>query len=246
MGNPFESGKSQEVDTDPWSGVQPHLLELFREGEANVLDRPLEFFPDSTAVPFSPETELSLAAQTGRALTGNPLNQMSQQQVGNTLAGNYFAQGAGFDAAKDAVVSSVMPGVDSQFGGGGRFGGPLQAEALGRGVSRGLAPFLDAERGRMMEASAMAPQLAREDYFDIGQLGDVGLQREDLFGRTLQDQVDRWNFEQQEPFERISNFSSILQPGLQFNQKDAQEVFKPNPLLTGLGLGALGKSGGGA
>lgn len=246
MGNPFKSGKSQEVDTDPWAGVQPYLSELFREGQANVLDRPLEFYPDSTAVPFSPETEISLAAQTGRAVLGNPLNPASQQHIGDTLSGNYFAGGAGFDAAKDAVTSSVIPDVDSQFGAGGRFGGALQSEAIGRGVSRGLAPYLDAERNRMMQASEMAPGLAREDYFDISQLGQVGLQREDLYGRTLQDQVDRWNFGQQEPFERISNFSSVLQPGLQFNQKDAQEVYKPNALMTLGGLGALGKAGGGA
>lgn len=243
MGNPFKSSKSNDVDTDPWSGVQPYLTRLFREGQENVLDRPLEFFPGSTAVPFSPETEFSLGAQTGRSVFGNPLNPAAQQQVGNTIAGDYFGQGAGFDAAKDAVTSSVMPAVDSQFGRGGRFGGPLQAEALGRGVSRGLAPYLDAERNRMMEASAMAPDLAREDYFDIGQLGQVGAQREDLYGRTLQDQVDRWNFGQQEPFNRISNFSSLIQPGLSFSEREGQQVYSPNTALTaaGLGLSAAGK-----
>lgn len=243
MGNPFKSGKSQDVNTDPWAGVQPYLTRLFQEGERGVLERPLEFYPDSTAVPFSPETEISLAAQTGRAVLGNPLNPAAQGQISDTLAGNYFAGGPGFDAARDAVASAVIPGVDSAFGMGGRFGGALQSEAIGRGVSRGLAPYLDAERNRMMQASEMAPGLAREDYFDISQLGQAGLQREDLYGRTLQDQVDRWNFAQQEPTTRLGNFSSLIQPGLSFSEKDAQEVYKPNPWLTAAGLGAtsLGK-----
>ena len=241
MGNPFKSGKTQEVDTDPWEGVQPYLRELFREAQANVLNRPLEFYPDSTVVPFAPETEAALAAQTGRSVFGSPLNPAAQQQVYDTMTGGYFGQGAGFDLAKDAIASAVVPAVDTQFGTAGRFGGPLQAEALGRGISRGLAPYL--ERNRMMAASEMAPELAREDYFDIGQLGQVGMQREDLYGRSLQDLVDRWNFAQQEPFSRISDYSSLLQPGLSFSERDAQQVYEPNPWLTGAGLGlsAIGK-----
>lgn len=240
MTSGYKSGKSNDVDTDPWGGVQPYLRTLFGEGQQNILERPLEFYPESTTVPFSPETDVALAAQTGRAFSGNPLNPMAQQQVGDTLAGNYFGQGAGFDAAADAVTSAVMPGVDSQFGTGGRFGGALQAEALGRGVSRGMAPYLDAERNRMMQASEMAPELAREDYFDIGQLGDVGAAREDLYSRELQDQVDRWNFAQQEPNTRISNFSNILQPGLQFSSQQGSETFEPNKFLSTVGLGASG------
>ena len=204
---------SQKTETKPWKGLRPYLSTGFQYALRDILQRPLEFFPGSTVTPFSPETELGLGGITNRAAMGSSLNPAAQGQVMDTLGGEYFAQGGAFDAAKDAIASSVIPGVDSTFGAGRRFGSPLHAEAISRGVSRGLSPYLDAERGRMMQASALAPQLAREDYFDMDRLLGVGAQREDLYSRELADQMARWDFAQQEPAQRIGTYMSMLQGG---------------------------------
>ena len=235
--NPYSSNIQTSQANAPWGPIQEPLLRGVQQAESQVLNQPLEFFPGDTFTPFSPETALSLAAATGRAFQGNPLNQSAQQQTMDTLEGGYLGQGPGWDRITDAVTSSVLPGVDSQFGVSGRFGSPLHAEAVARGTSRGLAPFLDAERNRMMGASALAPQLAREDYYDIDRLGGVGMRQEDLYSRALQDQIARWDFAQNEPYSRISRYMNLINPSLAFNQSTGQTTYNPNVPLTTMGLG---------
>ncbi|MGI9490505.1 MAG: hypothetical protein ACR2RF_32350 [Geminicoccaceae bacterium] len=208
-------GDSQETTSDPWEGVQPYLGRGYRVAADQVLNRPTEFFPGQTYVDYSPETEQALAAQTERATGGNPLLGLGQQQVGQTLGGEFLGQNPYLDQLQQSVMSTVMPQVDSQFNmASGRFGSPAHAEAMGRGVSTGMAPYLfneyGNERARMMQASGMAPGLSQADYLDIGQLGQVGASRENLERMALQDEMSRFQFGQQEPTSRIQDYMGII------------------------------------
>ena len=141
-------------------------------------------------------------------------------------------------------MSTVMPGIDSRFNlASGRFGSPAHAEALGRGVTRGMAPYLFGqygdERARMMQASSMAPGLAREDYFDISQLGQVGTARENLERQRLQDAISRFEFGQQEPTSRTQQYLAAIggtAPLLAGTGQTTGRVQQSmNPLAMGLG-----------
>ena len=237
-----DSGK-QETQSEPWQGVQPYLRKAYRGAERDILNRPQEFFPGQTFVGFAPETEQALAAQTARAQS-NPLLSQAQDYTSATLAGDYLNQNPYLEGLSDSVLSSVMPQVASQFGGAsGRFGSPGMAEALGRGVSRGMAPYLfqeyGAERGRQQQAAQMAPGMAQADYFDIGQLANVGAARQGLEQQALQDEINRFNFAQQEPVQRLQNFMGILGgsapliAGSGTTTSSQQQAF--NPLTFGLG-----------
>ncbi len=177
-----DTGK-QETEADPWSGLQPYLKKGFKALESDVLR-------SSQFVPFAPETEQALDMRSARAASGNPLLPAAQQQIGGTLGGEYLGRiNPYLDQLQESVMSQVMPGVDSQFNmASGRFDSPAHAEAMARGVSRGMAPFLfdefgrqyGDERNRMMAASQMAAPLGREDYYDMMQLGEVGGMRRAL------------------------------------------------------------------
>lgn len=207
-------GQTQTTTTEPWSGVRGYLRGMYGAAKQDVLNRPLEFFPGQTYVDYSPETEMALTGQYNRALAGSPLNPAAQNQVIGTLGGQYLGQNPYLDQLQQNVLGTVKPGVDTMFEMAGRGGSPLQAEALGRGVSQGMAPHLfgsyEAERQRMMDASRLAPQLAREDYFDIGQLGQVGAAREAMSQRELSDAMARHEFAQMEPYQRIQRYGGIL------------------------------------
>ncbi len=207
-------GDKQETKTEPWSGIQPYLMRGYRASEQNILRNPQEFFPGQTYVGYSPQTEQALQLQEERA-GANPLLGLGQQQVAGTLAGDYLGENPYLADLQESIMSTVMPQVDSQFGmASGRFGSPAHAEALGRGVSRGMAPYLFGEygneRARMMQASQMAPGLAAADYYDIGQLGQVGAARENLDRMALQEEMDRFNFAQQEPISRTQQYIQAL------------------------------------
>jgi hypothetical protein len=205
--------------TEPWAEQKPYVQTGFQETEANVLNRPLSYFPGSTVVPFAPESQAAMGAQTNRALQGSPLLGQAQGYTSDVLGGKFTDPSSNPFMANisDSVMSAIRPGVDSMFAQGGRAGSPSHAEALGRGVSRGIAPYLfneyGRERGFQESAANRAPGLAREDYYDIGKLGDVGAAREGKAEEGLAEQIARFNFGESEPTNRIAQFMNLIQGG---------------------------------
>lgn len=174
-----------------------------------------EYYPNSTVVPFSTETSQALDLQAQRALAGSPLTSAAQNEMTRTINGDYLTGGAGFDAAYQAAANRIIPQVASTFGVAGRGGSGLAQAALGQGLSDSFAGLYNDERQRQLQASAMAPSLAAQDYADIGQLANVGAAREGLAQNQLQDQINRFNYNEQLPYTMLNNYISMLngQPG---------------------------------
>lgn len=241
--------QTSKTVSEPWSAQKPFLKRGFEAAEQEILNNPLQFFPGQTFVDFSPQTQQALSLMESRALGGSPLVQNAQGQLQDTLSGRYL-ENPNMGAITDAVTSAVRPQVDSAFAGANRFGSPLHAEAMARGISRGVAPYAfdDYRRGRteMERASMMAPQLANQDYYDLGQLASVGQAHEDLAGRELADRMARHEFGQTEPYTRLPAYMGLVQGnyGGTSTGTTTGTQFVPqnnfNPLLFGLGAAAMG------
>ena len=240
----FSGGGDQTVESEPWDPQKPYLKDLFRAGRRGILDRPLEYYPGQTVAPFSRPTRYGLNAMMGRALMGNPLNPAAQQSVMDTLGGQYLTGGDYYDDILDSVISGVQPGIESGFATAGRTGSALANEAVGRGVSRGMSPFLNAERGRMMQAAQMAPMLAREDYYDMDRLLGVGQTYENKYRERIQDAMNRWNFAQDEPYQRISRYGQTIGAPISGTQTTAGAGGNPLMQLLGMGIMGAGVAGG--
>ena len=262
---PATQTSTTQTRADPWSEQQPFLKTGFQQAESNVLNKPRSYFPGSTIVPFSPETETALQATTNRALMGNPLLPAAQGGVMDTLGGGYLNQGnPAFSAMAERAISPlrneyqnvIRPGIDSGFQMAGR-GGSNMARAFtqGRGedaymravgdVGAQLAfPTYEAERGRMMQAGQMAPGLADADYTDVGQLAGVGAQRQGMDQAQLQDLINRFNFAQFEPSQRLGEYMGLVGGGYGGNTMSStvSPSMAPsfNPVLGGLGGLAMG------
>ncbi len=204
--------------SEPWSGVQPFYLKGFDEAEANVLNRPLSFFPGSTVEPFAPETEAGLQLQTSRALGGDPNFAAGQQQLQQTLGGDFLNPGnPAQQGLLDRITGDVRRSVDSQYAQGGRFGSPAHAQALGRGINEAYAPLqfgaYENERSRQMGLIPQAQQFGNQPYQDAAALGQVGGMRESLGQEQTAENVARHTFEQLEPSQRIGQFMQLLGGG---------------------------------
>jgi hypothetical protein len=209
-----KSPPSQTVKSDPWSGQQPYLKRGFEQAEQQLNA------PGSTVAPMSPYTQSAIGQMTGP----NPLIDSALNQAQQTISGDYFS-GPGMDRMRDYVLSSVQPGVDSAFSSGGRFGSGLHGEALGRGVSLGMTPFMDAERNRMMQATQMAPGLSQAGY--AGNLAAGQL-----------DQSQR-QAELSEPQNRLAQYMNLIGGGYGGTQTTTGGQ-GGNPLLGGMGGLAAG------
>jgi hypothetical protein len=62
------------------------------------------------------------------------------------------------------------------------------------------------ERGMQNQAVMNAPALAQADYADISQLANVGKTAEDYQKTALQADIDRFNFEQNKPYQKLSSY----------------------------------------
>lgn len=173
-------------------------------------------------VGFSPQTEAALNAAELRAMQGSPVTTAAQNFAAQTLTGGMLGQNpflAGgenpyLDATFNRAAGAVTNQVQSNFGLAGRnvrgadaagvatdrmndlaaqiYGGAYENDA-----NRRLSAFMG-ERNLQQGLIPFAGSLAAQDYADIGQLANVGAQREALSreiagqpGRSLDEYLAR-------------------------------------------------------
>lgn len=263
--NPTPQTITQKADSQPWSEQQPFLKSGFQSAQDNVLNKPLSYFDGSTVVGSDPATTQGLNMTEQRAQAGSPLTGQAQGQVSGTLNGDYLNGGnpayqgmvdRSIQPLRQEYQQTVTPGIDSSFAAGGRYGSNSFQTARGQAadsymrnvgdISSGLAyQNYNDERGRQMSAAGMAPSLAQADYADAGMLGQVGAQREAQSQAQLQDQVNRFNFTQSEPANRLAQYMGLIGGGYGGSSTNSQVVPAGqggNSLLTGLGAAGTAAS----
>lgn len=210
-GGGYPATQTTIQQADPWTGQQPYLTKGFAEAENRMLNYTPEFYPDSTVVPFSPETLQAMDLTTQRALAGSPINAAARDQLTSTLAGDYLYGGPGFDAAVQAATNKALPGIDSQFALRGRYGSGLMDEARTRAISDAFADQYSQERTNQLRAMMFAPQVAESDYSDIGKLAAVGAQKEAMDQENLSDQIARHDYEQSVDQRQLQEYMNLIQ-----------------------------------
>jgi hypothetical protein len=232
------SGSTTSVqNSEPWDQQGKRLSrgfeqadKLFGAGPGGLTGGSRSYFPGQGYVGFSPETESALKMTADRATAGSPVqaagNGLAQKTLnGDFLQGNPYLDAVynrGARAVTDQYTKSVVPSINSTFASAGRYGSNNQKELLGQAsdnLGRTLSemysdmamPTYEAERGRQMQTMGMAPQLAQGDYADAAQLANVGAQKEALGEQKLQDDMNRFYFQQDEPVNTVQRYMQLLQ-----------------------------------
>tara|TARA_R100001082_G_scaffold83926_1_gene50623 strand:+ start:661 stop:1569 length:909 start_codon:yes stop_codon:yes gene_type:complete len=230
------------------------------------------YFPGSTVVPFAPQTQQSLDLAQARSFdlmspstmlgtAGDAYTQAATGAMGSAY-GTLTPQQNYLDSVREGITSDVMGDIATQFGGMGRTGtSPMAQQAAARGITQAYAPIqqaaAEAERERELRSSEAAlgrrlmgaagipgiqQGMDQRTAAGIGQLGTVGQAYEDLAARQLQDQMSRYNFEQQSPYQRLAAYSQMVNPigGMGY----AGTSYQPDasPLMSGLTGAMLGGS----
>ena len=183
------------------------------------------YFPGQTYVGPSAQTTSALGLAGQRAMTGSPLLPAAQQQQLSSIQGNYL--NAGNPYFQQALAGPTQQATQAyndairQAQGGasmaGRYGSGASADIQNRAANT-LATTLAntygnlayqnyaGERGMQNQAVMNAPTLAQADYGDISQLANVGKTTEDYAKTALQADLDRFNFEQNKPYQKLSSY----------------------------------------
>ena len=79
-------------------------------------------------------------------------------------------------------------------------------------TSMGAASYGD-ERGRMMQAAQLAPEYGQESYRDAANLQNVGQAYENQAGANLQEDINRFQQDQNAPKQALGDYMSLIGGG---------------------------------
>lgn len=235
-------------NSSPWSGQQPYLSGIYQQA-ANLYNQGSvpQYYPGSTVAAQSPETLQAQQMAMSRATNGSATMGAANQYTQNTLNGNYLNPGNPYtDQLFQAINSRVTPQVMGAYSAAGRSPGLSggYAESAARGLTEGMAPSLfqnyQNERGLQQQAAQNSPALANQDWTDIGQAAQVGQQRDQYGQQLLGDQINRWDYQQNLPYQKLGALAQIIQGGYPGGQTvTKQPTTSPLGSILGGVLGAV-------
>jgi hypothetical protein len=183
------------------------------------------YYPGQTYIGPSTQTTAALQAAQNRALTGSPLTQAAQKQQLGTVSGQYLSAGnpyftqalAGPTQQATQAYNDAIKAAQGTASMAGRYGSGVSADIQNRAaqtLSNTLAnKYGDlayqnyaAERAAQNAAALNAPTMAAADYADIQQLANVGKTAEAYQQTALQAAIDRYNYEQNLPYQKLSAY----------------------------------------
>ncbi len=185
------------------------------------------------------------------------LGALSQQDIQNRLTGAQGLSGAAQQtlanqmAAMQASAGLSQQALANQMAGAGALSDiTQQGLATQLSAAGGLGSTAAQDYARQLSAAQLAPALAAQDYADIQRLLDVGQMQESYQEAALADAMQRFNFQQMQPYNKLQSYLSAAY-GAPMGMQTSQPIFR-NQVgsavsggLAGYGLGNLAGGYGG-
>ena len=205
--------------------VRPYVEYGLQEAKGLYQTPGPSYYPGQTYIGPSAQTSASLQAAQNRALMGSPLQQAAQQQQLGTVGGQYLSAGnpyftqalGGATQQATQAYNDAIKAAQGTASMAGRYGSGVSADIQNRAANT-LANTLAnkygelayqnyaTERAAQQQAAFNAPQMAAADYADIQQLANVGKTAEGYQQTALQSAIDRYNYEQNLPYQKLSAY----------------------------------------
>lgn len=233
-------GGTQTVQqtADPWGPQRGHLTNVYGRAE-QASHQPRTFYPGPLHASLAPETQEAISGVRNRARQGSPFQRQAEQGYMGTARGDYLHGGPGFNAAVQAAQRQVIPQVQSQFSRAGRTGSGLAQHAQTQALSDSFAKQYALERQHQMSALGHLPAMAQAKYGDLAKLAAVGAQQEGIDQERIDEAIQRHEFAQGEPGDRLARYLQMIQGNPGSSTTSTSPLHQPSRLQRGLG-GALG------
>lgn len=215
------STTSQQLDPT----VRPFVKYGLEEAQNLYKSSTPEYYSGQTYISPSSQTTQALGLAEQRALAGNPLLKGAQAQQGATVGGQFLSAGNPYfsqamqGAAQGAQQNyyDAIARAQGDISKAGRYGSNVSADIQNRAAQTMANTLANKygefaaqnyanERALQQQSALAAPQLAAADYADIQQLMNVGKTAEDYQKTALQADIDRFNFEQNKPYQKLSAY----------------------------------------
>ena len=219
------STTNQEIDPI----VKPFVQDALSESQKMYQSGPAQYYQGQTYVDPSSYTTEAINSAYNRATQGSALNTNAQAEMNNILQGNYLNAGnpylaqatqAGADVATDQFNNAIQNATSSASS-MGRYGSDahqrLMSDAsnnLARNLSNTAGTMAynnyNAERQNMVNAMNNAPEMAKNDYYDIQQLQNLGQIQEGYDQTALQADINRWDYGQNADRNNLNSYVNAV------------------------------------
>jgi len=219
-----KSTQTTQQQLDPT--VRPFVEYGLQEAKGLYQTQGPNYYPYQTYVGPSTQTQTALQSAQNRALAGSPLVPAAQQQLQNTIQGQFLGNNpylsqamSGAAAQATQAYNDAIQGTRSGAAKAGRYGSNAMFDQTAR-AQQNLANSLAQEAGRLMyqnygaeraaqqAAIQQAPTMAQADYYDINQLQNIGQVAEDYQQRALDADIARYEYQQNLPYTKLQNYLS--------------------------------------
>jgi len=227
---------SQTGTNAPWKPVQPYLRQGFEEAQSLYEQGPNQFYPGQTYIDADP---LEHQANTQRldyaqnqlpgqinATQGAQLSMLNAPDIDNNPYVQTLMQRVNQRIGQD-FNETVMPGIRSNSIQAMNLGGSRQGIAEGVAAGRAADAMADATARLGSEAYnaglnqqyrgvTTAPQVAQLGFMPADTMGQAGQFLRGQAELALGDDIQRFNFQQNAPWDNLARYGQSLQGGLQY------------------------------
>lgn len=225
------STSQTKTDMGPWSAQAPYLTKLFSEAKKLYNQGPAQYYPDSTVAGFTPAQTQGLNSVIGMQGQLSPLTGALQQNTTDTLNGKYLDPNsnpylaATYGQAADAVTrnyqTATAPGTAAAYSAAGRYGSGARNQSIDQN-NRALGTTLNnlatdiyggnyaQERQNQLATAGNAGNTISALYQPASATLGAGAQQQQQNQAQLSDLVNRFNFNQQSPWQNLANYQGAI------------------------------------
>lgn len=207
-------------DTDPWVHQQGYLKDMFARGQQQ-----------SYAPRVAPQSGFTQQAIQDRGAEGtdpNSLTGQGQQQLSDTISGKYLGANPHLDATVNRALGQTRAAVNANFQ-GDNHGSSAHQEWLGNKLADTAFPYYmnnyESERGRQLNASIAAPQMAEAGLAQTEKAGAM----QDTYAQRQTDA----------PWDALLRYQALLGGNYGGTTQGTQPYAGQNGLANMAGLGLL-------
>lgn len=224
------STQTVQQNPDPWSGVQPYLKGAYADAQELYNQGGPDYFPGKTYVNRDPLEDQAMNMRLEYANTEYPgqyqrmkgaqQDMLSAADVANNPYVNNMID-SGMRRMNQNLQENILPGIDRGAVGSGQFGGSRHGVAQGiamRGNQEALGDYQaklqhDAYKAGLdqrIAGTALNPIINEAGLGQSQAVADMGAYRRGEQELALQDQMDRFAYNEQQPYANLNQYLGQL------------------------------------
>ncbi len=225
------SGGTKTTKSSPWSGQAPYLTDLFKQAQGLYNAPGPNYFPGQTFAGFNPTQIGAQGSALGAAHSLQPtIDQglstsrfLTDPRLLNPNSNPALAAAA-MGAARPTVqtlMDTILPRINNQAMRAGNLGNDRQGIAQGLAI-RGTEQAIADQSAKiyanaygqglhtMTQNLALQPTLDRTALLPAQIESGIGAQQQQMTQQGINEAVARYNYQQQLPYQKLSQYSQII------------------------------------